>query len=248
MNDNKQRFSDRVEDYIKYRPHYPDEVVSVLEKEIGLDHRMTIADIGSGTGISSLPFLKRNYTVIGVEPNREMREASEQTLSGYIQFTAVDGSAEASKLPDKSVDVILCGQAFHWFDQTKCKVEFDRILKDGGHQVFIWNARSTKSRFQKEYEKALNDHIPEYKFVNHRNIDDSEIARFFLPKTSNKICLANKQVLSLQGLKGRLMSSSYCPKSGEQHDRLMLAMERLFDKYQANGTIEFEYETQMYWC
>ena len=248
MSDNTKRFSDRVKDYIKYRPTYPAEIAFILERETKLNITKKIADIGSGTGISSLLFLKRNYAVFGVEPNKEMRNAAEQMLSEFKKFESVEGTAENTNLPDKSVDLIFSGQAFHWFDKEKSKIEFNRILKDNGNLVLVWNSRSSKSSFQKEYEKALFDNIEEYKFVNHRNINESEIADFFFPKKMHKISVDNKQILDLEGLKGRLLSSSYCPKSGDQYDKLMKNIEEIFDEYQVNNKIEFEYETQIYWC
>lgn len=248
MSDNTKRFSDRVADYIKYRPGYLQEVVHILERETKLNITKKIADIGSGTGISSLLFLRRNYAVIGVEPNKEMRSAAEQMLSEFKNFKSVEGTAENTNLPDKSVDLIFSGQAFHWFDKKKCKIEFERILKENGNLVLVWNSRSSKSSFQREYEKALFDNIEEYKLVNHRNISEDEISNFFFPKAMHKIFIDNKQVLDLQGLKGRLLSSSYCPKSGEEHNKLMEKMGQIFDKHQVNNEIEFEYETQIYWC
>ena len=124
MNDNTKRFSDRVADYIKYRPNYPQEVVHILERETKLNITKKIADIGSGTGISSLLFLRRNYAVIGVELNKEMRSAAEQMLSEFKNFKSVEGTAENTNLPDKSVYLRVSGQAFHWFDKEKCKIEF----------------------------------------------------------------------------------------------------------------------------
>ena len=135
--------------------------------------------IGSGTGISSKLFLKNGCKVIGVEPNKEMREAAQQLLSGFANFKSVNGAAEKTNLSDESVDVIFCGQAFHWFDKEKSKIEFGRILKKNGNIVLVWNSRSDKSAFQNEYEKILFDNIEEYKSVNHRNIKDEEISNFY---------------------------------------------------------------------
>jgi len=84
--DNTKRFSNRVEDYIKYRPSYPSDMISTLEELIGLNKNKIIADIGSGTGLSSLPFLKKGNFVYGVEPNNEMREAQEELLNSYSSF------------------------------------------------------------------------------------------------------------------------------------------------------------------
>lgn len=248
MTDNTQRFSERVADYIKYRPHYPERLVQILEETIKLDPAKIIADIGAGTGISSLPFLQKGYMVMGVEPNKEMREAAEQSLSHFSNFKSVDGTAEKTNLQDNSVDLIFCGQAFHWFNQQKSKLEFNRILRQGGNIVLVWNERSIKSALQQAYEQILNDHIEEYKAVHHRNIDEKLIAAFFAPKALHCISLPNNQILDFTGLVGRLRSSSYCPKTGPQYDALMKAIKLLFDKYQNDGTIAFEYETKVYWC
>jgi len=248
MTDNTKRFSDRVEDYIKFRPNYPESLVSTLEQVIGLDHSKTIADIGSGTGISSLPFLRRGYTVTGVEPNKEMREAAERLLFIFPNFRSVNGSAEKTNLSDHSVDVIFCGQSFHWFHTEKAKTEFSRILARSGNIVLVWNERSMKSEFQIAYDQILNQYIDQYKFVNHRNVQDNLIAQFFSPKILNKASLENTQILSFDGLVGRLRSSSYCPKSGKQYDSLLREIAILFDKYKNEDTIVFQYETKIYWC
>jgi len=248
MSNSTLRFSDRAEDYNKYRPSYPKELISILKSELNLDFSGVIADIGSGTGISSIPFLENTNTVYGIEPNKEMRHAAEELLKKFPNFISIDGTAEATTLPGKSVDMIFCGQSFHWFDKIKSKKEFDRILKENGHIVFVWNCRNTNDDFQKEYENALLTNIEEYKFVNHRNISAIDIQDFFKPKEMRVIKIGNKQTFDLEGLKGRLKSSSYCPKSGETYDKLMAEMGIIFDKYNSNNRIAFEYETQIYCC
>ena len=247
MTDSTARFSDRVSDYIKYRPHYPPQIVNILEHELKINGKKIIADIGSGTGISSQPFLKKGYLVYGVEPNREMRQAAETLLKQHPNFISIDGTAEQTNLQTHSIDVIFCGQAFHWFDKEKCKPEFWRILSNNGNVVLAWNERSTKSAFQQEYEQLLLNNIEEYKLVNHRNVDKKTIVDFFSPKKINHLILDNRQFLNPEGLKGRLLSSSYCPKQGPVYIKLMKAVDVLFDKYQANGLIEFSYETKLYW-
>ncbi|WP_316837216.1 class I SAM-dependent methyltransferase [Pedobacter nutrimenti] len=244
--DNTNRFSDRVTDYIKFRPAYPAEMINVLENEIELNQEKVIADIGSGTGISSIPFLKNGNFVFGVEPNKEMREAQEHILKDFANFKSVDGTSEQTTLSDKSIDVIFSGQAFHWFDKSDSKIEFSRILRDSGNIVLVWNSRSTKSDFQNEYERVLYDNIKEYKDVNHRNIEDQDIANFFSPKIMKIVVLDNEQKFDLEGLKGRLRSSSYCPKEGVIYERLMRELENLFVKHQKDNLISFVYETKIY--
>ena len=222
--------------------------MEILKNKIGFDNRQIIADIGSGTGFSSEQFIFNGNIVFSVEPNKAMRKAAELIFKDYSNFISVDGSAEKSNLNGESIDIIFSGQAFHWFEKTKAKVEFKRILKQNGHIVLAWNVRNEKNGFQKEYEQILKENITEYQLVTHRNVSDKEINEFFLPKVLYKECLGNSQILDLEGLKGRLRSSSYCPKTGMKYEKLMKDVEDVFYKFVRNGQIKFEYETNIYWC
>lgn len=246
MKTNTTRFSDRVDDYIKYRPGYPEQIIGILANKIGLNQNSIIADVGSGTGISTNLFVKNGNKVFGVEPNKEMRDAAELIFGTNANFISVNGTAEKSSLKELSIDIIFSAQAFHWFNLNEAKKEFKRILKPNGHIVLVWNVRKENDSFQKEYESVLQS-IPEYNDVTHRNITDKEIFDFFSPNLMQKIILFNYQVLDLDGLKGRLKSSSYCPKEGVEYERIMLEIELLFYKFEREGIIKFEYETNVYW-
>src|SRR5581483_3778885 len=146
--DSKERFSNRVADYVKYRPDYPRQILVMLREKIGLSPGWRIADIGSGTGISTGMFLENGNEVFAVEPNAKMRQAAEEWLGENPKFHSIDASAELTTLPGTCIDLIVCAQAFHWFDLGKCKIEFLRILKPGGWCALIWNERKTAgSRF-----------------------------------------------------------------------------------------------------
>ena len=131
MAKNTERFSDRVENYIKYRPGYSDAIVKSLKETIGFDSNWVVADIGSGTGLSAEMFLKNGNKVYTVEPNKEMREAGEGFLGEYEGFSSVDGTSEATTLADQSIDLIVAAQAFHWFDRNAFKSECKRIGRVG---------------------------------------------------------------------------------------------------------------------
>ena len=135
------RFSDRVENYVKYRPSYPKEIIPFLEKYYDLSGDKRIADIGSGTGIFSELFLQSGYSVIGIEPNDHMRRAAETRLGKYQGFTSRNHRAEQTGLRSHSLDMITVAQAFHWMEPIKTKKEFLRILKPDGHIVLAWNLR-----------------------------------------------------------------------------------------------------------
>ena len=205
------RFSNRVDDYVKYRPHYPQQIIELLADKIELTTSDIVADIGSGTGISTELFLNNKNNVYAVEPNKEMRLAAEKSFRGNINFTSIDGTAEKTNLPDKDIDIIFSGTAFHWFNREVARTEFERILKPGGHVVLAWNVRKKEDPFQKEYKKIL-DQIPEFGNSTHTNIKDPEISQFFYPKIMHKEIVQNSQIFNLIGLQGRLLSSSYCPK------------------------------------
>ncbi|HWD40361.1 MAG TPA: class I SAM-dependent methyltransferase [Fimbriimonas sp.] len=247
--DHTKRFSDRVGTYVLYRPKYPAEVRELLERECGLDTKSFVADIGCGPGNLTELFLPTAACVYGVEPNHEMREAGQKLLQAHANFVSVDGTAEATTLPNASVDFITAGQAFHWFDQGKAKEEFRRILRPGGSVALIWNDRLTdESPFLQEYESLLESHAGEYRTVNHRNKTEASMREFMLPAEMKLATFCNAQQLNLAGLKGRVESSSYVPLTGEGHRNLMLGLEQLFDKYKEDEAVSFLYRTEVYYA
>jgi ubiquinone/menaquinone biosynthesis C-methylase UbiE len=249
MRNPTERFSTRVGNYVKYRPGYPPEVITLLEAECGLTPSAIIADIGSGTGILSELFLKNGNTVYGVEPNREMREAGERLLNDYRNFKSIEGTAEDTKLDKASIDFITAGQAFHWFDREQARREFQRILKPGGWVAFLWNERKTDTTaFLVDYEKMLIRYGTDYEAVNHTNVDDGVISEFFAPNDYRLKIFDTRQAFDFKSLKGRLLSSSYTPEEGHPHYKPMLAeLERIFQRHEASGEVAFEYDTKIYY-
>lgn len=244
------RFSDRVENYVKYRPGYPREAVEYLRSSAGLDAGWAVADIGSGTGIFSRLLLERGCKVYGVEPNDEMRAAGEKELAAFANFRSVAGTAENTGLPDRSVDLVTAAQAFHWFEPPAAKREFRRILKtEDGIVCFLWNDRKTDTTpFLREYEAFLHEYGTDYARVNHKNISDNEAVADFFDRDFHKAEFFNCQDFDHEGLRGRLLSSSYVPNEGHERYRPMLAaLRRLFDRHQRDGRVRIEYATQIFW-
>ncbi|EEF57230.1 class I SAM-dependent methyltransferase [Pedosphaera parvula] len=248
MSDSTKRFSSRVDNYIRYRPGYPAEIVDLLKSEYGLTSASLLADIGSGTGISTELFLKNGYQVIGVEPNKDMREAAERLLKDYPGFRSVAGTAEATSLEEHSVDFIIAGQAFHWFIRERTREEFIRILKPNGWVVLIWNDRKTEaSPFLIAYEQLLKQFATDYEKVDHKQINPDVIRAFFETGTVSLHVFPNQQLFDLEGLKGRVNSSSYAPEPGHpNYLPLMNALKAEFAKYQVNGRVSFHYDTTVY--
>lgn len=251
MNAPTQRFSSRVENYIKYRPSYPPALIDTLETDCQLTASSVIADIGSGTGILSELFLKHGNPVFGVEPNAEMRAAGEHLLSGYANFVSVEGTAEATTLADHSVDFVTAGQAFHWFDQVKARQEFARILRAAGWVVLVWNYRRNEATpLMAAVEAILQTYSTDYNRVSHQRpeFDDQLIRSFFGPQGCRLAVYPNQQTFDFAGLQGRLLSASYTPEAGDpRYEPMLQALKVAFDMNQVDGCVTFEYETRMYY-
>lgn len=247
--DPKRRFSSRVDNYVKYRPGYPGEILDLLTAKCGLTTTSVIADVGSGTGFLARLFLDMGCHVWGIEPNAEMRSAGENLLKNYRKFYSRDGSAEKTGLPGSSVDIISVGQAFHWFNLDLTRIEFERILKPGGWVVLVWNERRVdSSAFLRAYEQLLHRYGTDYDSSNHRHFNKEVIQAFFGNPTLQVQIFENIQWFDLEGLKGRVSSSSYVPEAGQPgYDDLMRELCQIFEVNQMDGKIAFEYDTRVYY-
>ena len=243
------RFSSRVDDYIKTRPHYPIEILDLLAAKCELTPESVIADIGSGTGILTKLFLENGNPVIGVEPNKEMREAGEEYLREYARFNSVDGTSESTRLPGKAIDIIVAGQAFHWFDQAKARVEFMRILNDGGWVALLWNDRRVDSTpFLSAYEALLQEFGTDYNEINHKNVQDKAVFKTFFGMAPGEAMFDNVQRFDFDGLMGRIGSSSYMPgREDSRYSGLKQRAKEIFDQHQVGGKVAFEYDTRIYY-
>lgn len=240
------RFSGRVENYVKYRPGYPEALGDLIESQI--PRGSTIADVGSGTGKLSELFLRRGYSVAGIEPNAEMRVAAEDLCSKFPGFQSLAGAAEALPLPDGAVDAVAAGQAFHWFDREKTRAEFERVLKPEGHVLLVWNDRSTDATpFLAGYERLFQEHCPDYKAIGHKKFEEGELRAFFAPGWMREARFHNEQTFDWEGLAGRLLSSSYVPAAGPVHDRILRELRRLFEHHCPEGRAVFVYQTRLWY-
>lgn len=247
-----ERFSERVENYVSYRPGYPAELLELMRREMGLQASDAVADVGSGTGILSRLLLENGNRVYGVEPNREMREAGERLLRDFPNFLSVEGTAEATTLEDASVAFVTAGQAFHWFDRPRARRELKRILRPGGFAVLVWNDRRRDTTpFLREYERMLRDYGTDYSAVADGGVlskDEGErILGEFFGGAWQTARFDNSQVFDFEGLKGRLLSASYVPLPSEpRFDAMLEELRRIFDAHQTEGRVSVDYDTKVY--
>jgi SAM-dependent methyltransferase len=247
MTDSTQRFTDRVGDYVRFRPGYPAGLAPDLLRLTGCDATAAIADFGSGTGIFTELLLRQGVSVYAVEPNQPMRAAAEQRLGDNPRFQSIGARAEDSGLQSASLDLVTAAQAFHWFNNDAARGEFRRILKPRGQIALIWNRRDTSQPFQHAYEQLLREFAPEYGKVNHMDLGPEQIARYFADGKMQRLHYDNSQRLDFASLLGRLKSSSYCPKKNSPHYiPLVNELLALFDHCAKDGHIDFDYATQVF--
>lgn len=246
--DAKQRFSSRVSDYVRYRPGYPAALLDILRRECGLDSAAAIADVGSGTGFLAELFLKNGNRVYGVEPNPEMRAVGEEYLAQFPAFTSVTGSAEATTLAEASVQFVTAAQAFHWFEPASARKEFARILTPGGWVVVVWNTRRVSdTACAREYEDLLVRYGTDYTHVKDSYPETHDMANFFGEGNFQTRELPNSQQFDLDGLRGRLRSSSYAPQEGHpKFAPMMEELQTIFERYQEKGRVSMDYVTRIY--
>jgi SAM-dependent methyltransferase len=242
-----QRFSDRVDNYVRYRPGYPPEVLRLLRERCVLTPHACIADIGFGTGLFTRILLENGNTVFGIEPNPEMREAGEKLLAEFPNFRAVHAAAEKTTLADQSVDFVTAAQAAHWFDREVARREFTRILRPSGWVVLLWNERITEGTpFLAEYEQILLQYGTDYSEVRHERTTEV-IGEFFAPAAYETATFQMRQTFDQPAFEGRVFSSSYTPAPGQpNYEPLRHALRDLFNRHQEDGKVAFDYHTRVF--
>lgn len=249
MANNANRFTETVENYVKYRPAYPSEIYAFLVQHCGLTQEKMIADVGSATGFLSQLFLEQGHTVYGVEPNQAMRVAGENYLARHPRFHSINGFAEATTLEDASVDWVVAGTAFHWFDAVKAKMEFKRILRSPGFALLIWNVRDEEhSAFLRDYETLISTYCKDYQHSPAQSFHEVATVEFFKPYHMKTAAFRNQQQFDWEGLKGRLLSTSYSLREADsEYSHMLHDLRKIFERHQRNGLVEFLYSCRLYY-
>jgi SAM-dependent methyltransferase len=247
------RFSGRAVYYSSHRPGYPHQLVELLIREARLTGEAAIADIGSGTGISSGLLVNKGFRVFAVEPNASMRTEAERAFANEPRFVSVEGTAESTTLRSQSVRLAMAGTAFHWFDEAAARVEFLRILEPGGMAAIFWNRRMDGSApgdtcdFSRQYERFLHEHTAYASAVHRVERTPQSLAVFFGGEPA-EAHFENAQHLEFEGLLGRLLSSSYAPlPDSPGYEAAVRELRDLFDRNQQQGFVTMRYDTCVFY-
>ncbi len=244
---NEQKFDKKGKIYAKARPGYPRELFEHLIENNIISNDSTVADIGSGTGLFTMRLSPLVGKIFAVEPNSDMRRVAEEKYKEYNNIVSVDGTAEKTSLGEKSVDFVTVAQAFHWFDRQSFKAECQRILKPGNKILLVWNDRDTASELIKENYEINRRFCPDFKGSSNGIDFDREAFTDFFEGDFEVVNFRNDLIYNLDAFVARCLSSSYAPKQGDaSYEPYVRALEELFGRYKADGTVPYPYITRCY--
>ena len=233
------RFSDRVDDYVRYRPSYPEAAVGHVLAGLCAPR---VVDVAAGTGIWTAQLASRGLEVIALEPNAEMRAAA-PALAGV---TWQGGTAEATGLANASANLVTVAQAFHWFRAEEAVHEFARVLVPGGRLALVWNRRRRGDPFTDAYGDAILA-IGGESVMERMNFDPAVIHAGGEFAPARRAIFPHEQVLDRAGLHGRARSASYVPKSGPRAEELGARLDQLFDQHvDTTGRVRLRYDCEVW--
>lgn len=243
------KIANRVTYYNRYRPSYPERLYQYLVEKLDLKPKHVIADVGAGTGLSSRWFAANGNTIYAIEPSPEMRQAAAYNYQYYPDYHIIAGAAEDTTLPDNSVDFIIGGQSFDWFDHEKASPELKRILKPDGYVLLFWNERQTESSgFLRQFEELLKRHAPAYMELNLVDQREKAVLQILQEGHYGYAEFDNCQIFNWEGLKGRLLSTSFIPDADQpEYHNLLSGLARDYKAHAVCGQVKVDYITKLYY-
>jgi SAM-dependent methyltransferase len=214
--------------YHKYRGDYSRDAIAALLMRTRLTRDDDVADLGAGTGILTRHLLGRARRVYAVEPAADMRRAAEGGGATWIT-----GTAEETTLADRSVDVVTCGNSFHYFDPDRARDEVTRILRPRGRVAILFSDMPLDpDDFVRDYASFLQRHTPP-QLTSVHSADDhkTRIARFFDGCPTTIDSGNQSELLTWDQLRGRYLSSSLADENALDELRA------LFDRYERDNVV-----------
>ena len=238
-------YSSKAEYYARYRWDYAPEAMDLLVERAGISPESEVADIGSGTGILSKHFAGRAARIFSVEPNAEMRGMAEQMLGKFPAFESINGSAEATTLRDRSVDVIAVAQAIHWFDPEPTRREFLRIARPE-----CWLALLRNYGTDEEIGKGLwstytegNGAIPPEKV---ERPPSKPVDFYYGEYPFEALTFPFTETQSWEVFLGAVLSASFTPSGDHpRYPRFESAVREVFEAFSVGGLVETHGNTEL---
>lgn len=248
-------FSNRSENYEKYRPIHPAAAVDAILSGLSTPSQLVAADIGAGTGIGSRLLADRGVQVLAIEPNAEMRTVA----TPHNKVTFLPGTAEHIPLEKASIDLVVSFQAFHWFDFTKSLQEFHRILKSGGRLALVWSLWDERDAVTQQYTRliakaAKHQKCPAPSQMRAKRFLDMMRYQLFwqgirLPYFRNfhRYGFSFDQRLDVAGLIGLAQSQGFVPHEGEALEELIAGLSELHaHSRDEHDQVQLAYRTRLY--
>ncbi len=248
-------FSERGEDYEKYRPIHSALTISNILSGFKYPYQLVAADVGSGTGIGARLLANRGVRVLAIEPNTDMRTAA--TPHERVEFLA--GTAEQIPLESASVDLVTSFQAFHWFDFEQSLQEFRRILKPCGRLALIWSFWDQSDTISKQYSHLIFEASKDqerqsqprmqlqtwFKSLRYQLFWQGLWLPYFTNLQRHKFTF--NQQLDLAGLIGLARSQGFTPSSGAALGKLAGQLSEFHHHFRdSQGQVCLTYQTYLY--
>jgi SAM-dependent methyltransferase len=236
------RFSDRADDYARFRPSFPAAAVDAILDGLGAPERLAAADVGAGTGIFARLLADRGVRTAAVEPNAAMRDAA----APHPHVVWHDGTAEATGLPAGAHDLVAVAQAFHWFRVPETASELHRVLRPGGRLAIVWNHRSRDDAFTLGYREAL-EAIDGEAPAERSTFVPTTVTTTGLFADHRLLTFPFVQPMTEAELLGRARSTSTVPKSGPRLDHLLALLRDLHARHRGpDGRATMVYRTDVH--
>jgi SAM-dependent methyltransferase len=238
-----QRAWDRpgAERYERVRPDYPQSAIDHIAQSFGIDESSELLDLAAGTGKLTRALLATGARVTAVEPLEGMRDVLVRELP---DVEVLAGTAEEIPLADGSLDLVLVGQAFHWFDPVEAPREIARVLRPRGGLAAIWNVRNESTGWTDQVREVLERH----KGDTPRHSDDkwrAGIASSGLYARIELRLFDHVQELPREDAIQTYGSRSYV--SALPEDQRARVLEEVAEILPDQPTVAIPYTTQVYW-
>lgn len=229
-------------DYERSRPTYPPAALDVLRAEVGVGPGVRVLDLAAGTGKLTRLLAATGADVVAVEPLPRMRE---QLVAACPGVEALDGTAEAIPLGDRTVEVVTVAQAFHWFRPEEALAEITRVLVPGGRLAVVFNDRDARTGWVAAWNDAMAWHLTRASWYHRDEWTDLLVGAGFVDLGDAHVEWAEPMTRDV--LASRVRSVSYVARlpASEQQEFVerILALTDGFDE-----PFDLPYVTHLWWA